>query len=133
VRRGWRLALPLLAQLGTAGCAGGQTSTSAAPASFVRADTVELRRTLDSLASAHHGVLGYSLLNVDNTDAQTASAIHRGQYALANLLFNPTKQMMVGAEVQWGRRDNNFDGFGVSDFRIQFSAKMNFGHSWGGQ
>jgi len=65
VRRGWRLALPLLAQLGTAGCAGGQTSTSAAPASFVRADTVALRRTLDSLASAHRGVLGYAVLNVD--------------------------------------------------------------------
>ena len=61
----WRLALPLLAQLGTAGCAGGQTATSPRPASFARADTVVLRRTLDSLASTHRGVLGYAVLNVD--------------------------------------------------------------------
>jgi beta-lactamase class A len=65
VRCRWRLALPLLAQLGTAGCAGGQTATSPSPASFVRADTMTLRRTLDSLASTHRGVLGYAVLNVD--------------------------------------------------------------------
>jgi len=65
MRRGWRLALSLLAQLGTAGCAGGQSAANPAPASFARADTVALRRTLDSLASAHRGVLGYAVLNVD--------------------------------------------------------------------
>ena len=31
---------------------------SAAPAAFVRADTARLHRTLDSLAAAHHGVVG---------------------------------------------------------------------------
>jgi beta-lactamase class A len=65
MRRGWRLALPLLAQLGASGCAVGQPAGKPAPASFVRADTASLHRTLDSLASAHHGVLGYSILNVD--------------------------------------------------------------------
>ena len=65
MRRVWRLALPLLAQLGAAGCAGGQSATNAAPASFARADTAGLRRTLDSLASAHRGVVGYAVLNVD--------------------------------------------------------------------
>jgi beta-lactamase class A len=30
-----------------------------------RADTSALRRTLDAIASAHHGVLGYSVLNLD--------------------------------------------------------------------
>jgi beta-lactamase class A len=64
VRRGWRLTLPLLAQLGAAGCVGGQ-SGAPAPASFARADTASLHRTLDSLASAHHGVVGYSVRNVD--------------------------------------------------------------------
>ena len=53
MRRVCRLALPLLAQLAAAGCAGGQSATNPAPASFVRADTVALRRRLDSLASAH--------------------------------------------------------------------------------
>ena len=65
MRRVWRLALPLLAQLAAAGCAGGQSATNPAPASFVHADTVALRRRLDSLASAHRGVVGYAVLNVD--------------------------------------------------------------------
>ena len=36
-----------------------------APKSFTRADTVALHRTLDAIAAAHHGVLGYSVLNLD--------------------------------------------------------------------
>jgi len=65
VRRAWRLALPLLAQLGTSGCAAGQAARTPAPASFVRADTASLHRTLDSLAAAHHGVVGYAVHNLD--------------------------------------------------------------------
>ena len=38
---------------------------SAAPATVVRADTAALHRTLDSLARAHHGVLGYAIHNLD--------------------------------------------------------------------
>ena len=33
--------------------------------SFARADTAKLHRTLDGIAAAHHGVLGYSVLNLD--------------------------------------------------------------------
>ena len=43
-------------------CAQGQVATAAAPQ---RADTVALRRTLDSLAAAHRGVVGYAVRNVD--------------------------------------------------------------------
>jgi beta-lactamase class A len=63
--RGWRLVLPLLAQLGASGCVVGQSSAKPAPATFARADTASLHRTLDSLASAHHGVVGYTVYNVD--------------------------------------------------------------------
>ena len=63
--RGWRLALPLLAQLGASGCVGGQASPRPAPATYTRADTASLHRTLDSLASAHHGVVGYTVHDVD--------------------------------------------------------------------
>src|SRR6478672_11615510 len=32
---------------------------------FARADTISLRRQLDGIANAHHGVLGYSVSNLD--------------------------------------------------------------------
>lgn len=32
---------------------------------FTRADTAALHRTLDAIAAAHHGVLGYSVINLD--------------------------------------------------------------------
>ena len=35
------------------------------PTSFARADTAALHRTLDAIAAAHHGVLGYSVINLD--------------------------------------------------------------------
>jgi hypothetical protein len=33
---------------------------------------------------------------------------------------------MIGAEVQWGSRDNAFDGFSSDDFRFQVSARANW-------
>ena len=47
------------------GCAVGQASRSIAPASLQRADTASLHRTLDSLAGAHRGVVGYTVHNID--------------------------------------------------------------------
>lgn len=70
--------------------------------------------------------IGYSMLDIDNSNGQTADAFHRGHYALANLLFYPVENVMVGGEFQWGRRENFLDGFHSDDFRIQFSFKYNF-------
>lgn len=70
--------------------------------------------------------VGYSLLSVDNSNGQAADAFHRGHYGLANLLFYPVENAMVGGEFQWGRRENFLDGFKSDDFRIQFSFKYNF-------
>jgi len=36
-----------------------------APVAFARADTAGLRRTLDAIAGAHRGVLGYAVVNLD--------------------------------------------------------------------
>jgi beta-lactamase class A len=62
-------AFALLAALIAAapGCATGQGARSggAVPASFTRADTTALRRTLDSLAGGHRGVVGYTVHNLD--------------------------------------------------------------------
>jgi len=64
--RAGRLAL-LGALLGLPACATGQVArpANAAPASFTRADTAKLHHTLDSLASAHHGVVGYTVHDID--------------------------------------------------------------------
>lgn len=77
--------------------------------------------------------IGYSRVDIDNADLASPAAFKTGQYGLANFLFTPVKNVMFGPEIQWGRRENEADGWGVNDFRLQFSAKLNFGHSWGGQ
>ena len=69
---------------------------------------------------------GYSRIDIQNSDDQLPTAFRRGQYALANLLYYPVKNVMTGLELQWGRRQNFSDGFAVDDFRIQFSARYNF-------
>ena len=58
--------LPLLvALLAAPACATGQGAPGAAPMTFVHADTAALHRTLDSLAGAHRGVVGYTVHDLD--------------------------------------------------------------------
>jgi hypothetical protein len=75
--------------------------------------------------------VGYSMVDIDNSDAQAANAFKKGQYALANILYHPTSGVFLGPEIQWGKRENFRDGFSSDDFRIQFSAKYNFNLSLG--
>jgi DcaP outer membrane protein len=70
--------------------------------------------------------IGYSYTQVNNTNFQDTTAFHKGQYASGNLLWYPVDNVMVGAELMWGRKTNN-DGTTGDDVRIQFSAKYNFG------
>ena len=77
--------------------------------------------------------IGYSLIDFDNSAAQAPSAFKRGQYVLVNLLNHSIDNLMWGGELQWGDRENFSDGFTVDDLRFQFSAKYNFGYSWGGK
>jgi hypothetical protein len=74
---------------------------------------------------------GYSRQDIDNTDGQTADAFKAGQYALGNLLHTPAPNVMLGGELQWGRREN-FGGFHSDGFKFQFSFKYNFGMKLGG-
>jgi len=68
---------------------------------------------------------GYSLVDTDNSSGQLDDAYRRGQYALGNLLYYPVHNVMMGAEFQWGRRENK-GNFTSDDYRIQFSARYNF-------
>jgi len=75
---------------------------------------------------------GYSMVDITNSNGQLPSAFHKGQYALANLLYYPVKNVMAGLEFLWGRRENFRDGFSVDDYRLQFSARYNFDFHLGG-
>jgi hypothetical protein len=80
------------------------------------------------------------MVDIDNSDAQAADAFHKGQYALANLLYYPVDNLMWGGELQYGKREN-FDDDGVDlagnqvdsfdDYRIQFSVRYKFSHTLG--
>jgi hypothetical protein len=70
--------------------------------------------------------IGYSMLNISNSDGQTADAFRRGHYASGNFLFYPVDNVMIGSELIWGRRENFLDGFTSEDVHLQFSFKYNF-------
>ena len=85
-------------------------------------------------ASDYSSAIGYSWQDNDNTDAQAPDAFSVGHYALGNLLYTPVPNVMMGAELQWGRRENFSDGFESDGFKLQFSFKYNFSHKiLGGQ
>ena len=60
-----RRAVGALAALALAACAHAQAPRPSGGPGFARADTATLHRALDSLAEAHHGVLGYTVWNLD--------------------------------------------------------------------
>ena len=74
--------------------------------------------------------IGYSMLDVDNSNGQLPNAFRRGHYASTNLLFYPVENALIGGEFIWGRRENFLDGFKSDDFRIQFAFKYNFSKKW---
>jgi hypothetical protein len=76
--------------------------------------------------------VGYSWQDNDNTDAQAPDAFRVGHYALGNVLYYPVPNVMLGGELQWGRRENFSDGFQSDGFKIQFSFKYNFSWKLGG-
>jgi len=70
--------------------------------------------------------VGYSSVNITNSELQAPSAFRRGQYAIGNIIYMPVPGVMTVAELQWGNRHNNTDGFKSDIFKIQFSFKYNF-------
>jgi hypothetical protein len=76
--------------------------------------------------------LGWSMVNVTNSDGQAANAFHNGQYASTNLLWTPVRNVMIGGELQYARRQNFFNDFDFNQFKLQFSAKYSFSQKFGG-
>jgi hypothetical protein len=76
--------------------------------------------------------IGYSWQDNDNTNSQAPDAFKTGHYALGNLLYYPVPNVMLGGELQWGRRVNFSDGFQSDGFKLQFSFKYTFSYKLGG-
>ncbi len=70
--------------------------------------------------------VGYSMIDIDNSSGQSPNAFHRGHYALGNLLYYPTKNVMAGAELQYGKRENFSDDFTSDDVKLQVSFRYNY-------
>jgi hypothetical protein len=70
--------------------------------------------------------IGYSFTQVTNTNFQTPTTFHKGEYASVNLLAYPVNKLMVGIELMYGKLYNNTAPSG-DDVRFQLSAKYDFG------
>jgi hypothetical protein len=70
--------------------------------------------------------VGWSMIDIDNSELQSADAFHRGNYAVGNVAYYPVPGVMTVVELQYGDRTNFEDGFDTNIFRVQFSAKYNF-------
>jgi hypothetical protein len=77
--------------------------------------------------------VGYSRQDMDNREGQADDAFDTGQYALGNVLFSPVPNVLVGGELQWGRRESFRDPFVADGVKLQFSFKYNFSATIGGQ
>ena len=74
--------------------------------------------------------VGYSMVDIDNTNRSAPETFKRGQYALGNLLYTPVAGVTTGVELQWGNRENNSNGFKSDIFKIQFSFKYAFSKTY---
>ncbi|PKB16707.1 DcaP family trimeric outer membrane transporter [Flavobacterium sp. 5] len=86
--------------------------------------------------------VGYSIMDNTTTNAQLSTAYKTGQYASINLLYSPVENLVLGPELQWGKRQNNdFAGDPVfnlpaakgnsgEDIKIQFSARYSFNNTF---
>ena len=70
--------------------------------------------------------VGYSLVDIQNSNAQKPADYHQGDYAIGNLLYHPIPRVTMGGEFQFGRRVNFRDGFNYNDYRMQFSFKFDW-------
>ena len=69
--------------------------------------------------------VGWSMTDLDSSDGQLPTEFEKGQIAQINLLHYPADNVLLGTEFNWGERED-VNGNTGSDYRIQFSLKVNF-------
>jgi len=106
-----------------------QTQEPAKPATTPPAETTpaEPARSQDN-AKGESRQTWSPLMDIDNSNGQSANAYHRGHYALTNLLFYPTDNVMIGGELQWGRHERTSSmasslTISASSFRLDTTSR----------
>lgn len=74
--------------------------------------------------------VGYSSIDITNTETSAPSTFKKGQYIVGNLLYHPTQNAMMGVELQYATRENESDGFDSDMMKVQFSFKYNFSQAF---
>ena len=69
--------------------------------------------------------LTYGHVSADNPASVPSDALDSTTYTSANLIWNPFKQLTLGVEYLWGRREN-VDGASGTSNRFLFSSRFDF-------
>jgi hypothetical protein len=77
--------------------------------------------------------VGYSRVDVSNSDGEPPSAFRIGQYSTATVRYLPAPNVIMGAELQWARRSNFTDHWTANDFRLVFSFKYSYSYKFGSE
>ena len=67
----------------------------------------------------------FGWVDVDNRDAQSDDSLNRTLYTAGNLVWSPYKQVDIGIEYLWGKRENKNNDDGTAN-RIQATTKVKF-------
>ena len=102
--------------------------------SVLKAQTKEqIEKALNDAYEKFSTAIGYSSIDIDNSDGQNNDAFKKGQYIVGNLLYYPVKNAMMGIEFQYGDRENfnaTANTFSASITKVQFSFKYNFSEAF---
>lgn len=74
--------------------------------------------------------IGYSSIDITNTETADPSTFKKGQYFVGNLLYNPAPNAMMGMELQYTTRENEATDFDSDMLKLQFSFKYNFSQTF---
>jgi hypothetical protein len=69
--------------------------------------------------------LTFGNMSADNPASMPSDALDSTTYASANFIWNPFKQLTLGVEYLWGRREN-VDGAKGTSNRLLFSSRRDF-------
>jgi hypothetical protein len=70
--------------------------------------------------------VGYSFVQIENSNGQAPNAFKFGEYAITNLIYTPHQDVIFELQLQYLDRKNYSDGWKATDPRIQFSFRFNF-------